>query len=70
MSCCGGSWGSKRNQGQSTQSSTVTQDSPINTLKVRLAKGEISIEEYIKLMDVLQGNSIPQSGTPNIRKMS
>ncbi|KUO96199.1 hypothetical protein ATW55_14715 [Ferroacidibacillus organovorans] len=70
MSCCGGSWGSKRNQNQSTQPTGVTQNSPIDTLKIRLAKGEISIEEYMRLMDVLQGNDPPQSGSSNIRKMS
>lgn len=52
MGCCGGGLFS-RNQGQ--QSPTPSRiDSPIDALKTRLARGEISVDEYQKLLQVLQ----------------
>jgi len=49
MSCCGSSNISK-NQNKNTSNANLT---PIEQLKVRLAQGEISIEEYLKTKTVL-----------------
>lgn len=47
MSCCGSS---NKNQNKKTNNANLT---PIEQLKVRLAQGEISIEEYLKTKSVL-----------------
>ena len=54
MGCCGGGLFS-RNQNQQSQVPVQSRvDTPIEALKTRLARGEISIDEYQKLMSVLQ----------------
>jgi uncharacterized membrane protein len=50
MSCCGSS--SKKNN--QVQADTTQNLSPIDLLKIRLAKGEITFEEYEKTKAVLQ----------------
>jgi uncharacterized membrane protein len=47
MSCCGSS---NKNQNKNTNNVNLT---PIEQLKVRLAQGEISIEEYLKTKSIL-----------------
>ncbi len=51
MGCCGSS--SNHNKKQS-QVETDTQLKPLDLLKIRLAKGEITFEEYEKTKLVLQ----------------
>lgn len=58
MSCCGGGLFGNRQQNQGSQApqGSVNHNlSPIDTLKIRLAQGEITIDEYQKLLTVLQG---------------
>lgn len=58
MSCCGGGLFGNRQQNQASQGPQGPVNpnlSPIDTLKIRLAQGEISIDEYQKLLSVLQG---------------
>lgn len=49
MSCCGSS-NKNKSQNKNTNFASLT---PIEQLKVRLAQGEISIEEYLKTKSVL-----------------
>ena len=49
MSCCGSS-DKNKNQHKNTNNPSLN---PIEQLKVRLATGEISIEEYLKTKSVL-----------------
>ncbi|KUO97245.1 SHOCT domain-containing protein [Ferroacidibacillus organovorans] len=62
MGCCGGGIFS-RGYRQSSQgaSAPIKQqaDSPVDTLKKRLANGEISVEEYQKLFVILQQEDVP-----------
>ena len=53
MGCCGGGF-SWRNQNQQAAPMPMQQGSPIDALKIRLAQGEITVEEYQKLLGVLQ----------------
>lgn len=54
MGCCGGSRDAAREhiaaRGQAT---TATAEDPVAILKLRLAKGEITLEEYDRLAAVL-----------------
>ena len=43
---------------ENIDSSSSTKQDPIEILKVRLAKGEITIEEYQKLKKILQDNHL------------
>ena len=53
MGCCGGGlFGG--NQRQPSAPMPMRQNSPIDALKTRLAQGEITVEEYQKLLSVLQ----------------
>jgi len=55
MGCCGGSRDAAREhiaaRGQAT--TTATAEDPVAILKLRLARGEITIEEYDRLAAVL-----------------
>lgn len=51
MGCCGSS-SSKENQ-QADNRENEKQLSPLDLLKIRLAKGEITFEEYEKTMAVI-----------------
>ena len=54
MSCCGGSREpAPERDGRQAQHTTTLTDDPPTILKTRLAKGEITIEEYDRLMAVL-----------------
>lgn len=62
MSCCGGGgfFGNRQQQYQTPQAPQTPVNnnlSPIDALKIRLAKGEITIDEYQKLLAVLQGQA-------------
>ncbi|UYG98079.1 SHOCT domain-containing protein [Cytobacillus firmus] len=50
MSCCGSS-NKNKNQNKSSKNLNLT---PIEQLKVRLAQGDISIEEYLKTKSILE----------------
>lgn len=50
MGCCGPSFGKKKQSTQELESKLA----PIDLLKIRLVKGEISFEEYEKTKTVLE----------------
>lgn len=61
MGCCGGGLFSRNQKRQMGSGSSPMQPSlPIDALKTRLAQGEISVEEYQKLLRVLQEDTVPR----------
>lgn len=54
MGCCGGGWrhGPEGDEASRQQAGPATED-PLAILKVRLAEGEITVEEYERLVAVL-----------------
>jgi uncharacterized membrane protein len=54
MGCCGGGGFFRRQPTAVIGAGADGQNSPIDSLKTRLARGEITVEEYQKLLSVLQ----------------
>lgn len=53
MGCCGPS-NHKKQQGTLQNNDADKQLSPIDLLKIRLARGEITVEEYVKTKAILE----------------
>lgn len=57
MGCCGGGFGGffgQRQPQHQLQQTPEKQNAPLNLLKERLARGEITMDEYKKLAEVLE----------------